>query len=395
MDIIIFKREEILPDIFKDLSPFKYIEYSSIDELKSLKYGNFKELDITKCKIDSLSKELERSRRAAAKYLHEYELVKIICKKTVCSRAYFKLYEMIFFEKEIIHSHKLDCFFICEAPGGFIECVTDIRRKKNLKTEYLSISILDHELKYDRYLEQNNLLYGDITDISVIDSTINDVLHKFPNKLKLITADGGFDVKNFNSQEILSQKLILSEIYLALNTQAEGGMFIIKFFDMFTHNSIVFYFILCSMYSYVKIIKPHTSRCSNSERYLMCYNFKGINNDVLSDIRKILLNFISSYGIHTLVYPGLRIDNDIFIKKIHYFNELILSKQIKTINESIKMVQSKDIYFQSLLLKLFMDKVTMHYILVYKNILSSRIKKCITWLRIYSINTNHMVYRFE
>lgn len=395
MDIIIFKKEEIHPGIFKDLCPFKYIEYSSIDELKRSKYGNFKDLDITKCKIDSLSKELERNRRAAAKYLHEYELVKIICKKAVCSRAYFKLYEMIFFEKEITHSYTLDCFFICEAPGGFIECITDIRRKKNLKTEYLSISILDHELKYDRYLESNNLLYGDITNISVLDSTINSVLQRFPHKLKFVSADGGFDVKNFNSQEILSQKLILSEIYLALNTQAEGGMFIIKFFDMFTHNSIVFYFILCSMYSYVKIIKPRTSRCSNSERYLMCYDFKGVQKDILFDIRTILLNFVSSSGIHTLIYPNLYVDNDIFVKKIHYFNQLILSKQIKTINESIKMVQSKDIYFQNLLLKLFMDKVPINYILVYKNILNSRIKNCISWLRLHSINTNHMVYRFE
>ena len=63
------------------------------------KYGNFDELDQTKAKIDLLDKNSERNRRAATKYLHEYELVKLICKKQVISRAYFKLYEMIYFNK--------------------------------------------------------------------------------------------------------------------------------------------------------------------------------------------------------------------------------------------------------------------------------------------------------
>ena len=49
--------------------------------IKNPEYGNFQDLDRTKCKIDLLDKNCEKNRRAAAKYLHEYELVKIICKK--------------------------------------------------------------------------------------------------------------------------------------------------------------------------------------------------------------------------------------------------------------------------------------------------------------------------
>ena len=400
MEITIFKKNEITSELFKNQLNYKYIEYSDLSELKSNLLGNFQQLDFTKCKIDLLDKNSERSRRAAAKYLNEYELIKIICKKQVISRAYFKLYEMIYFEP-IVLTPELSCFFICEAPGGFIECICDIRRKKNLRTEYLSISKLN-DIKYDRYLEEDNLMYGDILDIFVIEKTIEKTLLKFPNKLDIITADGGFDIKIFNGQEIISSKLLMCEIYLALNTQKIGGMFIIKFFDMFTHNSIIFYLILCTFYKNVKIIKPCSSRNCNSERYLICESFIGVDPIIITTLKETIINFVFSdsttdtFGVNTIIYPNLKFELiPLFIKKIVCFNNLILYEQVKTINESIKMVSSKDVYFQNLILKLFIEKNTINFLFFYKNILNSRIKKCINFLRKYNINTNQLVYRFE
>jgi 23S rRNA U2552 (ribose-2'-O)-methylase RlmE/FtsJ len=413
INITIFNNEEITSDQFNELIPWKHIKFENTDSLKNLEYGNFKELDRTKCKIDNLDKNSERSRRAAAKYLHEYELVKIICKKQVISRAYFKLYEMIFYEP-LMNVSELNCFFICEAPGGFIECVSDIRRKRNLRLKFLSISNnkfpieinekKEHDIKYDKYLESDNLIYGDITDIEIIDSTIKKVYNSFPLLLDFITADGGFDIKAFNSQELLSTKLILAEIYLALNIQRTGGMFIIKVFDMFTHNSIICYLILCCFYSQVKIIKPKTSRNSNSERYLMCYSFLGLteeNTKIVNNIRELIIKYIfiepfkREHGVHTLIYPDFNFNKIPKIKQLITFNNTILYEQIKTINESIKMVSSRDTYLQNLLLKLFIDKVTINYVFLYKNILYTRITKCIEWLRTYKINTHQLVYRFS
>jgi len=370
-------------------------------------------LDSTKCKIDSLDKDSEKLRRASAKYINEYELVKVICKKKVISRAYFKLYELIYFE-DIINLHVLDCFFICEAPGGFIECLTDIRRKRNLRTSYVSISATS-EIKYDPYLDSDNLLYGDITKIDVIDNSIKEVLSRFPNNLDFITADGGFNVKIFNSQEIISTKLILCEIYIALNTQKKNGMFIIKYFDMFTHNSVMSYLMLCNFYKEVKIIKPKTSRNCNSERYLVCSSFVGINKSntkIITDLREIIKNYVlvepsSSInnqetiqripGTYTLIYPYFNFDSISGIKiKISDFNEYILEQQVKSINDSINMVKLKNIYFQNLLLNLFTDNnINLDSIFYYKSILYTRIVKCIDWLRIYKINTNQVVYRFN
>ena len=240
-------------------------------------------------------------------------------------------------------------------------------------------------------------MYGDVTDIGIIDSTIAKVKSKYPLLLDFITADGGFDIKSFNCQEVLSTKLILSEIYLALNTQKQGGMFIIKFFDMFTHNSIICYLLLCSFYSSVKIIKPQTSRNSNSERYLICSSFGGINGNnkfIIKDLKTVISKFIFNNGIHTLMYPNFKVEGIPKLKELGKFNNLILLEQVRTINESIKMVHSRDTYFQNLILRIFLDKVTINYIFFYKNILNSRIIKCIQWLKEYKINTHQFVYRY-
>ena len=389
--LTLFKKDEIKFEYFKNQDIYKHVT----GNLKQIIYGNYIDLDNTKCKIDLLDKNLEKIRRAAVKYLHEYELVKVLCKKSVISRAYFKLYEIIYFEPILLLTD-LNCLMLCEAPGGFIECILDIRRKKNLRTRYISISKQDPEIKYDNYLEENNLLYGDITDPVVINDTIFNILQRFNGGLDIITADGGFDVKLFNDQETICSKLLLCEIYIALNTQKIGGMFIIKFFDMFTHNSNIFYLLLCSFYETVKIIKPKTSRNCNSERYLVCYNFYKTDTKLLNNIFIFIKKMKIDPGkeSYTLFYPNFNF-NLIpgFSKKICSFNNLIVFEQIKTINESIKMVYNKDVYFQNLLLKIFLDKFTHYLIIFYKNILYSRIKKSISFLKMYNINTHQIVYR--
>jgi 23S rRNA U2552 (ribose-2'-O)-methylase RlmE/FtsJ len=291
----------------------------------------------------------------------------------------------------LISQPSLDCFFICEAPGGFIESLTDIRRKKNLKTDYISVSKFDTSIKYDRYLEENNLIYGDITNLDILEATVYRTLSRFKNGVDFISADGGFDIKNYNGQEVVTSKLILCEIYMALKTQREGGTFVIKFFDMFTHNSIIFYLILCSFYEYVRIIKPKTSRNCNSERYLVCNNMKRwteCHQHLVYNIKGIILNFKENI----IIFPDFNFPPE-FKNKIKSFNNLIVYEQIKTINESIKMVENKNFYFQNLLLKIFSESRLDRFktILLYKNILWSRINKCLTFLKNYNINVHQFL----
>ena len=224
----------------------------------------------------------------------------------------------------------------------------------------------------------------------VIKSMIKLSKLKFPDGMDFITADGGFDVKIYNVQEAVTSKLLFCEIYLALCTQKINGMFIIKFFDMFTHNSIVYYMLLCSLYEYVKIVKPKSSRNCNSERYLVCYNFHGLLHEQFLALTTIIVNFKED----TVLYPNIEIPVKLK-SKIKTFNNLIVYEQIKTIDESIKMINTMDFYFQNLLLKIFLEnKMTtsekIAFLTRYKNILQSRIKKSIDFLRMYNINIHQI-----
>ena len=70
--------------------------------------------------------------------------------------------------------------------------------------------------------------------------------------------------------------------------------FVLKIFDIFTLPTIQIIFILSSVYDNVYICKPNTSRIANSEKYLVCKNYKHnrnlikyfINNPKYADLKK-------------------------------------------------------------------------------------------------------------
>jgi len=398
MEITIFKKNEIKQEFFEHLFLCIYIDvdFSNDSCIKLLKeyYGHFILLNDIKSKIDALSICQERYRNNVVKYLHEYELLEFLCKKQVISRSYFKLYEMVYHEP-IILSNELDCFFICEAPGGFIDCIGDIRRKKNKHFDYLTTSLGNGScggITFSHYIDSDRIFYSDITLIENIDYLIKQSRNKFPNGVDLVTGDGGFNVKYFHAQEIITSKLIFSEILLALSIQKIGGMFVLKVFDMFTHNTNVYYLLLCSCYSHVKIIKPRASRYSNSERYLICYYFKGIGSSLLVKLRRIHELFKSNNSVATIIFPDFSFgkNNNLqnwYRSKIKLFNDVFIQFQIKTIQDSIKMGKSNDLYFQNLLMKIFENEDFFNY----KNILKNKIKKCIMFLKEFNINIRYQI----
>ena len=98
-------------------------------------------------------------------------------------------------------------------------------------------------------------------------------------KFSFITADGGKDVQNKNFQEQEQYSLIFSEILLAITHQEKGGAFVLKLFDTLTTLTVKFIGILSSLYKRVYIHKPFMSRASNSEKYIVCEGFNGIEKN--------------------------------------------------------------------------------------------------------------------
>jgi len=214
----------------------------------------------------------------------------------ISSRAFYKLWEMLLVFNPISNTGSIVTAHLAEAPGSFVQAVMFYREKffkaKDYdKDEHFTISIDDVDVptfkkdfkkayKKVKIYEQDG---GDLTDTKSIIK-----FQKFSKKADFITADGGFVWINENYQEQEAYRLILGEIITALKIQSVGGTFIIKLFEIYTDVSIKIMAILSSTYDKTFMFKPFTSRPSNSERYMICKGYKGLDAALITKLENLL-----------------------------------------------------------------------------------------------------------
>jgi 23S rRNA U2552 (ribose-2'-O)-methylase RlmE/FtsJ len=160
---------------------------------------------------------------------------------------------------------------------------------------------------------------------------------KYRNKMDIITADGGFDFSvDFNNQEMMATQLILCEVFYALAMQKPGGTFILKIFDVFHKATVDILYLLCYYYNNVSIMKPHTSRIANSEKYVVCQGFK------IADSGKIIeqiMGVFTSLCCPDRIYSILVQENDLyFLNKIEEMNAMVSFQQIENITSTLSII---------------------------------------------------------
>jgi len=295
------------------------------------------------------------------------------------SRSYFKLIE-------IMSSHKLlygyikepiKSFHLAEGPGGFIEAISHLRKNKH--DIYYGMTLLDDKTgipgwnKSSYFLKKNQ----NVIIEKGIDNTGNlynyDNLEycakKYGNSMDIITGDGGFDFSvDFNDQETTSTRLIFSQMCFALSMQKKGGKFILKFFDCFNRATIDMIYIIYMFYENCYITKPVTSRVANSERYLVCLNFKYTNTSNLLPKWKEMYNKIES-GIIIKGFLNKEIPY-YFLNKLEEINLIIGKTQIENILYTIKLIN----------IKLTTERESKIQAIKKKNI-----DKCINWCKKHNV----------
>tara|TARA_B100001248_G_C27394458_1_gene464535 strand:+ start:137 stop:1246 length:1110 start_codon:yes stop_codon:yes gene_type:complete len=299
-----------------------------------------KKLNDTKTLIDEYPKEWEY----AKKYIHDYEYIYTsnyrnnISKITPISRSYFKFTE-IYYDYNIIDktvNNKIVC--LAEAPGGFIQAITHLLPYD--KTIKIYGNSLQSEIKSipkwnSRLLNNNKISFyngindnGDLYDFKNVISLIKKYGRE---SVDLVTGDGGFDYSSdYSKQEINSYRLIYSEIFIALNVQKRGGNFVCKIFDIFHKETILLLSILNDSYENVYIHKPCVSRNSNSEKYIICKNFKGYNSDII----KILC-----HGFNNILEIPI---SKKLLDEIISVNNLYCENQINKIIKGIEYIKNND-----------------------------------------------------
>ena len=158
----------------------------------------------------------------------------------------------------------------------------------------------------------------------------------------LVTADGGFDYSiEYNYQEQSSCKLIFSQIICALQCQKISGSFICKFFDFNSYFTTEMLYLLYTVYESVVIYKPYTSRIANSEKYIVCNGFKGIDKLLIKSLFEVLDKW-NKYENQTINFIFKIIPLD-FIEKIKSINAEIIDYQVTSINTAIDIIKTNKI----------------------------------------------------
>jgi 23S rRNA U2552 (ribose-2'-O)-methylase RlmE/FtsJ len=301
----------------------------------------------------------------------------------ILNRAFLKLWEILVMFDLIPDENTFVSSHLAEGPGSFIQATIlyrEMQAKLGLiksfnKDKYYGVTLhSDHEhllmqkefIKYfeDEKLGRLNILEtksiqeikdmyggsrkykdvatnGDLTRISTINIFGGAKGEKgYAEPSDLITADGGFDWKKENLQEQEAYRLIFGEIVAALKLQKNGGNFVIKIFESFTKVTIKMIELLRVFYKKVYLVKPYTSRISNSEKYVVCKDFdkSSLTVSVLKNLEDMIISMNKNELFNIIdIFTDCEISEDV-MKDYKDINLQLLLKQYTGINNIIRFI---------------------------------------------------------
>lgn len=240
---------------------------------------------------------------------------------------------------------------VCAGPGGFSEYV--LWRKK-LQAKGFGFT-LRNECDFNMdVLPRNTDVFqtfygangdGNIFDPANIDSIERFVLSQTYNSgVQLMMADGGFYVKNENTQEIASKQLYLCQCLVALSIVKVHGCFVLKLFDCFSDFTVGLLYLMYRCFEQICIVKPNSSRPANSERYLVCKHKRENTDSLKIHLFNINVRIWSGFGNDTYsdineLVPLEVLNNDhVFFNYIVNSNTCISNNQIYNLEKILSFI---------------------------------------------------------
>lgn len=321
---------------------------------------------------------------------------KQICTYEPISRAFFKIYEIIYNTIDVLkNKNSIKSFHLAEGPGGFIEATAYYRNNKNDK--YYGMTLIEKNNKNVPNWEKCKRIMNKYKNIEILTGKTKngdlfelenfmDIYNNHRNSYEFITGDGGIDYsEDFNNQEQISINLIIAQILYALVMQKEGGSFVLKIFDCFHENTINIINSLSIFYKNVYICKPDTSRSANSEKYIICKNFR--RKLKKSEYENIKYSFNNFKNKDKIFYSILDIKPEYnYLLKIEEINSILGQQQLENINLTLNFIFSSKNNSYENFSKKNKEKIN--------NILKTNISKCIKWCKIYNFNYNNIRISF-
>tara|TARA_Y100000768_G_scaffold385281_1_gene371106 strand:- start:3673 stop:4527 length:855 start_codon:yes stop_codon:yes gene_type:complete len=237
---------------------------------------------------------------------------------------------------------------LAEGPGGFIEAFCNIRN--NYEDNYYGITLISNDINVPSWKSSQNYLlnnkniqieYGKDNDGNLFSyNNFLSILEKHGNSMNYITADGGFDFSiDFNKQEEISTKLIVTQILYAIVLQKPKGIFVLKIFDTFTKIILESIYLLSCLYKSIYVYKPNTSRLANSEKYLICKEYtenENVRNYIIKNFSYIIDNINELDSFINVSIPKY------YILKFEEINITYGHQQIENIKNTINLINEKN-----------------------------------------------------
>lgn len=267
------------------------------------------ELSKLREQIDNYEKKDDGKWEYYKKVVNPYELVftqkkytnfpESVCVLHPLSRSYFKMIEMLSitdFFKVFEREDKFRTAHVCEGPGGFIESIIDLTIKhRKILSQATAMTLRPNQSNVPGWKRASNFLqkhknvkvvYGEDNtgDILKVENQLSFIQSCGP-KVHLFTSDGGFDFSiDYLSQEKFIFPLLLASTRIGFEVLKEGGVFILKFFDIYYDGIRDLLYFLSTFFRSWTLYKPATSRPCNPEQYFIGKGFKGCSPDVINKL---------------------------------------------------------------------------------------------------------------
>ena len=256
-------------------------------------------------------------------------------------------------DKELIKKHNDYFYFssVADGPGSWVEVILKLVKNPVLG---FGMTLLTKDIKgkstlnWYPWLKKDKRFFidygktgsGNIYLMSNIIQFHNNIKEKTNNiRLDLSISDGGIEVtKPINGvhydtiQELLNNRLKLSEFFIGLLNLKENGILISKIYDCFSDLMASILYIASIVFDKVYIVKPTTSRIVNSEKYLVCLNYRQ-NINIIKIIAEIIKNSNKNNIPQFIINPSIIKKDKTFMKSITDFNNNYMIKQIDALNK--------------------------------------------------------------
>ena len=196
------------------------------------------------------------------------------------SRSYFKMIEIW----DALELRDVTCTsHSAEGPGGFLEAIQ--HRAPGTTSIAMTLRSTERTVpgwrKSQAFLREHPTVHitygadntGNLYILANQAAFVTAARAHLAHPADLYTADGGFDFSNdYNGQENTVQRLLAAEALAGLCTLRPGGTMVLKVFDTKNLATLELLWVLSTCFERTALMKPHTSRPANSERYWIGVN---------------------------------------------------------------------------------------------------------------------------